>query len=149
MVPVKEETDQFSSLMPNRLLGEKACHMFWGWKRRRVSESGRRSGRAFSRWCICCLHGWYHGRTGQKQLQAKRRPTQQHMRSMPWVHLWAGEVGNENVWMMRGGVSLEQEENVKFYIDLMSHQGVTKMNENVKHDARLIKNKFTYKNMYG
>lgn len=149
MVPVKEETDQFSSLMPNSLLGEKACHKFWGWKRRRVSESGRRLGRAFSRWCSCCLHGWYHGRTGQKKLQAKRRPTQQHMRlHAPSTPMQGGTGGWKCVNDMRGGVSLDQEENVEFYIDPMSKQGGTKMNANVKTWRQINKNKFTYKNLY-
>lgn len=108
MVPVKEENlrggkKQFSSLTPDSQLVSslrKGMPRVVGLeqKKRRVSKTQRLLSRGISGLCsfrpLRCNWG---RRTVRQKLQAKRRPSQQHMRSMPSAHLLGKTEGGK--WM--------------------------------------------------
>lgn len=91
--------------------------MFWGWNKRCASE-----GRAvdFSGLCSCDLLCCKQGSTGQEKLQAKRRLTQQRMRSMPSAHLREKTAGREwnTVCTMWGCVVLWSGNNLVYFVNL-------------------------------
>lgn len=115
MVPVKEENlkggkKQFSSLTPDsRLVSSlrKGMPRVAGLERKKdVCQRLRLLSRGISGLCsfspLRCNRG---RRTVRQKLQAKRRPSQQHMRSMPSAHLLGKTEGGKwmSEWLVWGG----------------------------------------------
>lgn len=105
--------------MPNCLLwsGLGKRHATWCGAGIELCQRVRLLNRNFSVLCSCNILCWNQGNTGQEKLQAKRRPIQQHMRSMPSAHLWGKTVGERMEEWVNGvgrGCPLEWREIVCF-----------------------------------
>lgn len=114
-----------------------------------VCQIVRLLNRNFSVLCSRNILCWNQGSTGQEKLQAKRRPMQQHMRSMPSAHLQGKTVGERmEEWMNGVGYPLEWKEiDCLVNLDLMSHIW-KKMLMNTRRDKWWCQTKETVREVF-